>query len=292
MYQTLQTIRDLIRYATSNFIKHQLYFGHGSDNAYDEAVYLVLHTLHLPVDMLEPFLDARVLEQERQACLELIHTRIRTRQPLAHLIGETYLQGERFLCNPNVIVPRSPIAELLSEQLTPWIDDPEMPMNILDMCTGSACLAILASKAFPHAQVDAVDISDDAIDLAERNIKLHNAKQVKLIQSDVFESLPAENQYHLIICNPPYVNSQSMNNLPEEYRHEPSLALDGGEDGMDFIRAFLAVAHNYLQDDGFIVLEVGNEADFFEAAFPNLAFTYLPTQQNDRAVLLIEAQAL
>ncbi|AIL32967.1 50S ribosomal protein L3 N(5)-glutamine methyltransferase [Basilea psittacipulmonis] len=291
MYDSLTTVRDLIRYAITEFNKARLFFGHGSDNVYDEAVYLVLHSLHLPLDRLEPFMDAHVTSQEKAQCLALIEQRVSTRKPLAYLTGEAWLQGERFISREGVIVPRSPIAELLAERLEPWIEDPDAPLHILDMCTGSGCLAILATKAFPQAAVDAVDICDQALDLAEENIELH-AAPVTLIKSNIFSEVPNDDPYDLMICNPPYVNQQSMKNLPAEYLHEPRLALAGGQDGMDFIREFLKQAPDYLTDHGLIVLEIGHEAVHFEQAFPELNFTYLSTMTQEQSIVLIQARDL
>jgi len=291
-YRDLITLRDLLRYAVSRFGQAELVFGHGSDNAWDEAVYLLLHCLHLPLDTLDPFLDAHVLPHERKRFLDLIEQRIAERKPAAYLTGEAWLQGQRFLVDPQVIVPRSPIAELLSESLTPWVTNPEDIVTILDMCTGSGCLAVLAAYAFPNALVDAVDVSEPAVALAQRNIALHGlTDRVVAHQSDLFDQL-APCRYSLIVCNPPYVHGQAMADLPPEYRHEPALALDGGEDGMDVVRRLLDEAHAYLADDGMLVLEIGHAYDQFVAAFPDLDPVWLSTAQAEDQIVLLTREQL
>ncbi|MGB6240990.1 MAG: 50S ribosomal protein L3 N(5)-glutamine methyltransferase [Castellaniella sp.] len=288
----LLTLRDLLRWAVTRFRGANLVFGHGSDNAWDEAVYLLLHSLHLPLDTLEPFLDARLLERERQRCVDLIHERVNSRKPAAYLTGEAWLQGERFLVDERVIVPRSPIAELLAEQLTPWIEDPDAVTRVLDLCTGSGCLAILAALAFEDAQVDAVDLSPDALAVTQSNIALHELQgRVQALRSDLFAQIPGDRRYDLIICNPPYVNSQAMTALPPEYRHEPRMALAGGQDGMDLVRRILTKAPEHLTDDGLLVLEIGHEQAHFQAAFPDLDPVWLSTETaSDQILLLRRAQ--
>ncbi|WP_323017967.1 50S ribosomal protein L3 N(5)-glutamine methyltransferase [Castellaniella sp.] len=288
----LLTLRDLLRWAVTRFQGANLVFGHGSDNAWDEAVYLLLHALHLPLDTLEPFLDARLLERERQRCVDLIHERVNSRKPAAYLTGEAWLQGERFLVDERVIVPRSPIAELLAEQLAPWVEDPDAIAQVLDLCTGSGCLAILAALAFDAAQVDAVDLSADALAVTQSNIALHGLQdRVHALRSDLLTQIPAGRRYDLILCNPPYVNSQAMTALPPEYRHEPRLALAGGNDGMDLVRRILAGAADRLTDDGLLVLEIGHEQTHFQAAFPTLDPVWLSTETaSDQILLLRRAQ--
>ena len=287
----LQTLRDLLRYAVSRFRSAELSFGHGSDNAWDEAVYLLLHSLNLPPDTLQPFLDARVLPQERESFLQLLERRCTERLPAAYLTGEAWLQGQRFLVDPRVIIPRSPISELLSEGLQPWVEEPVM--RALDLCTGSGCLAILTAYAFPGAQVDAVDISPDALEVARSNIELHGMQgQVNALRSDLFNDIPAEHQYDLIICNPPYVNQRSMDVLPAEYRHEPKLALAGGDDGMDLVRRILRDAPARMAPNAQLVLEIGHEFDHFTAAFPQLEPIWLDTAATDMQILLLSKEQL
>lgn len=290
--QELLTLRDLIRYGVSRLNAAQVALGHGSDNAWDETVYLVLHALHLPLDTLEPFLDARVLDEERNRVLELIDRRVTERVPAAYLTNEAWLRGHRFYVDARVIVPRSPIAELLDEGLSPWVQDAQAVDSVLDMCTGSGCLAILSALAFPYAQVDAVDVSPDALEVARRNVDDYGlADRLALHQSDLFDSLP-ERQYDVIVCNPPYVNSGSMDVLPQEYRHEPQLALAGGADGMDLVRRILQAAPRYLSENGVLVLEIGHERDFFEAAFPELSPVWLDTEQASDQLLLLTREQL
>ncbi|WP_025135888.1 50S ribosomal protein L3 N(5)-glutamine methyltransferase [Achromobacter sp. DH1f] len=290
--QELLTLRDLIRYGVSRLNAAEVALGHGSDNAWDEAVYLVLHALHLPLDTLEPFLDARVLTEERSRVLDLIDRRVTERVPAAYLTNEAWLRGHRFYVDKRVIVPRSPIAELLDEGLSPWVQDAQAVDNVLDMCTGSGCLAILSAMAFPYAHVDAVDVSPDALDVARRNVDDYGlADRLELHQSNLFDSLP-ERQYDVIVCNPPYVNSGSMDVLPQEYRHEPHLALAGGTDGMDLVRRILQAAPRFLTQDGVLVLEIGHERDFFEAAFPELSPVWLDTAEASDQLLLLTREQL
>ena len=290
--QELLTLRDLIRYGVSRLNAAQVALGHGSDNAWDETVYLVLHALHLPLDTLEPFLDARVLSEERNRVLELIDRRVTERVPAAYLTNEAWLRGHRFYVDARVIVPRSPIAELLDEGLSPWVQDAQAVDSVLDMCTGSGCLAILSALAFPYAQVDAVNVSPDALEVARRNVDDYGlGDRLALHQSDLFDSLP-ERQYDVIVCNPPYVNSGSMDVLPQEYRHEPHLALAGGADGMDLVRRILQAAPRYLSENGVLVLEIGHERDFFEAAFPELSPVWLDTEEASDQLLLLTREQL
>lgn len=284
----LSSVRDLIRYGVSRFNEAKLFFGHGSDNAWDEAVYLVLFALHLPPDQLEPFMDARVLPQERERALSLIDLRCEQRLPAPYLTHEAYLQGFRFHVDQRVIVPRSPIAELLMNQLSPWISDPYEVTSILDLCTGSGCLAIIAAHQFPEAFVDATDISRDALDVAAINVAQHSMDdRLNLHHGSLYDPLPVAARYDLIISNPPYVNATSMGKLPAEYRHEPRLALAGGDDGMDIVRTILEQAPAHLSDEGLLVIEIGHERAFFEAAFPELEPMWLDTTEASDQILLL-----
>jgi len=291
-HQDLQTLRDLLRYTVSQFNAAGLAFGHGSDNAWDEAVYLLLHTLHLPLDTLDPFLDARVLPDERLQYLKLIRRRITERLPAAYLTGEAWLQGRRFAVDQRVIVPLSPIAELLTHNLAPWVADPADIELVLDLCTGSGCLAIFAALAFNNAQVDAVDASEHALEVANKNIRQYGLDgRITTHRSDMFDQLP-NCEYNLIVCNPPYVNNHSMEALPPEYRHEPTMALAGGQDGMDLIRKLLRDAPDFLASDGMLVLEIGNEYEHFLAAFPRLDPVWLTTESTDNQILLLTREQL
>ena len=284
----LSSVRDLIRYGVSRFNEAKLFFGHGSDNAWDEAVYLVLFALHLPPDQLEPFMDARVLPQERERALSLIDLRCEQRLPAPYLTHEAWLQGFCFHVDQRVIVPRSPIAELLMNQLSPWISDPYEVTGILDLCTGSGCLAIIAAHQFPEAFVDATDISRDALDVAAINVAQHGMDdRLNLHHGSLYDPLPVAARYDLIISNPPYVNTSSMGKLPAEYRHEPRLALAGGDDGMDIVRTIIEQAPAHLSDEGLLVIEIGHERAFFEAAFPELEPMWLDTAEASDQILLL-----
>jgi ribosomal protein L3 glutamine methyltransferase len=284
----LCSVRDLIRYGVSRFNEAKLFFGHGSDNAWDEAVYLVLFALHLPPDQLEPFMDARVLPEERERALSLIDLRCEQRLPAPYLTHEAWLQGFRFHVDQRVIVPRSPIAELLMNQLSPWISDPYEVTGILDLCTGSGCLAIIAAHQFPEAFVDATDISRDALDVAAINVAQHGMDdRLNLHHGSLYDPLPVAARYDLIISNPPYVNTTSMGKLPAEYRHEPRLALAGGDDGMDIVRTIIEQAPAHLSDEGLLVIEIGHERAFFEAAFPELEPIWLDTAEASDQILLL-----
>ena len=280
----LLTVRDLVRYGVSRFTEAKLLFGHGSDNGWDESVYLVLHALHLPPDQLEPFLDARLLPTERERAVDLIQRRCDSRLPAPYLTQESWLQGYRFFVDQRVIIPRSPIAELVVQHLQPWIGEPQSIERVLDMCTGSGCLAIIAAHEFEHATVDAVDLSGDALAVAAINVKDHGlGDRITLIQSNLFESIPHGRCYDLIICNPPYVNSHSMNQLPPEYQHEPEQALAGGADGMVLVREILRKAPEHLTDNGYLVLEIGHEIEHFEAAFPEIVPIWLDAGESNES---------
>lgn len=288
----LNTVRDLVRYGVSRLHGGGVSFGHGNDNAWDEAIYLVLHGLRLPLDTLEPFMDAHVLETERDAVLALIDQRVDQRLPAAYITGEAWLNGHRFRVDSRVIVPRSPIAELLAGGLQPWVAAPEAVTHALDMCTGSGCLAILMALTFTQAQVDAVDISEAALTVARSNISDYQLEaRVHTHHSDLFDGL-AHARYDVIVCNPPYVNSQSMRALPEEFRHEPPLALAGGDDGMDCVRRIIQSAPDFLSENGILVLEIGHEKPFFEAAFPQLFPVWLDTAEAEDQILLLTRDQL
>jgi len=288
----LSTVRDMMRFAVSRFTEAGLFFGHGSDNAWDESAYLLLHTLNLPLDRLEPFMDARLTSDERALVLKIIRRRISERLPAAYLTNEAWLGEHRFYVDRRVIVPRSHIAELLREQLTPWIDDPWAVQSALDLCTGSGCLAILAALAFPESTVDAIDISPDALAVARRNVGDYGLEsRVNLIESDAFAAVPGK-RYDVIISNPPYVNAESMADLPEEYLREPVLALASGEGGLDFTRILLREANDHLNPGGLLVVEIGNNRDELEQAFPDTPFTWLDTAAGDGFVFMLRKEEL
>lgn len=290
--QNLHTVRDYLRFAVSRFYHAKLFFGHGSSEAYDEAVYLILHTLHLPVDTLAPFLDAHLTPSERNEVLSVIQRRVEQRIPAAYLTHEAFLGEYSFYVDERVIVPRSFIAELLRQSLSPWIADPEATASVLDMCTGSGCLAILAADAFPNATVDAVDLSPDALEVARRNVTDYELEErVNLIESDLFARLDGR-KYDLIISNPPYVDAESVAALPQEYLHEPKLALGSGRDGLDATRAILKHAAEHLTDNGILIIEIGHNRDALEAAYPKLPFTWLDVTAGDQFVFMLHRNDL
>jgi ribosomal protein L3 glutamine methyltransferase len=286
------TLRDLLRHAVTRFNTEGLTFGHGSSNAYDEAAYLLLHKLKLPLDKLEPFLDAQLLPDEISQLLDLIERRAQEHVPAAYLTHEAWLGEYRFYVDERVIVPRSFIAELIPEQLSPWVADPDAVHNILELCTGSGCLAIMLADAFPHAQIDAVDISADALAVAKLNVDAYELQdRITLIESDLYTELPNK-KYDLIITNPPYVNSTSMSRLPAEYQHEPQIALAGGADGMDLVRKIVAGAKERLNKEGLLIVEIGNEYLHAQTAFTHHELTWLSTSAGDEAVFLLNAAQL
>jgi ribosomal protein L3 glutamine methyltransferase len=285
-------VRDLLRFGVSRFTQAGLSFGHGSSNAYDEAAYLILHTLHLPLDTLEPFLDARLLDTEIDAVMKVIERRATDRVPAAYITQEAWMHGHRFYVDERVIVPRSFIGELLQDGLQPYVADPDHVTRVLELCTGSGCLAILAAQAFENADIDAVDISADALAVAHRNVDDYALEdRVTLYEGDLYAPLP-EAKYEVIITNPPYVNAHAMESLPAEYRHEPELALAGGTDGMDVVRRIVREAGKWLTEDGVLVVEVGNERANVEAAFGGLDLVWLSTSAGDDNVFLIQAADL
>jgi len=288
----LHTLRDWLRYSVSAFNEAQLTFGHGSANAYDEAVYLILHTLHLPLDTLTPFLDARLTLREKNVLLEMLKKRVDKKIPAAYLTHEAWLGDFNFYVDERVIIPRSYIAELLREALQPWVEEPESVSTVLDMCTGSGCLAIVAAHAFSNAQIDAVDLSAEALQVAQRNVsEYHLAQRVTLIQSDLFTQLKGK-KYDVIISNPPYVDAPSVTALPAEYLHEPALALGSGDDGLDATRSILQHAAAHLQPRGILIVEIGHNKNALEAAYPNIPFTWLEVSAGDEFVFMLRREDL
>jgi len=290
--ESLITVRDWLRFAVSRFNEAKLFFGHGSDNAFDEAAYLILHTLHLPLDRLEPFLDASLTHGESEEVQAVIERRVRDRIPAAYLTNEAWLGEHRFYVDERVIVPRSFIAELLNEQLAPWVEEADAVTRALDLCTGSGCLAILAALAFPNSEVDAVDLSADALEVAAKNVADYGlTDRVQLIESDLFAALDGRS-YDVILSNPPYVNAESVAALPPEYQAEPALALGSGEDGLDATRQILAAAKAHLKPGGLLVVEIGHNRDVLEASYPNLPFTWLDTEGGDQFVFMLRREDL
>jgi ribosomal protein L3 glutamine methyltransferase len=286
------TIRDLLRFAVTRFNSAKLFFGHGSADALDEAAYLILHTLKLPLDKLEPFLDARLLPDEVSHVLAVLERRVVDRVPAAYITNEAWLGTYSFFVDERVIVPRSFIAELIPQHFSPWVSEPDDVKNVLELCTGSGCLAIMMADAFPDAVVDAVDISADALAVAERNVRTYQLEgRVNLIESDLYQNVPFK-KYDLIVTNPPYVNSVSMGQLPQEYKREPQIALAGGDDGMDLVRKIVKGAAERLTPNGILMVEIGNEREFAEAAFGHLGLTWLTTSAGDDMVFLLTADQL
>jgi len=286
----LPTLRDWLRFTVSRMGEAKLAFGHGSVEAYDEAAYLLLHALHLPLDRLEPFLDAKLTQDEREKLRELFTRRIDERIPAAYLTHEAWLGDFRFYVDERVIIPRSFIAELIPGALEPYVGPASHVKTALDMCTGSGCLAILMAHAYPNADIDAVDLSSDALAVAQRNVGDYGlADRINLLHSDMFENI-GDKHYDLIISNPPYVTSVAMHALPQEYRHEPTLALAGGADGLDVVRAIFDEAPRHLNESGTLVVEVGDGKDAVETAFPNLPFVWLDTRSSSNSVLLLKRE--
>lgn len=287
----LTTVRDILRFAVSRFNEAGLHFGHGSDNAHDEAAYLILHTLNLPLDTLEPYLDAKLLSAEKEEVLGLIERRVTERIPVAYLTHQAW-QGEfDFYVDERVIVPRSFVYELLGEPLLPWIEHEELVHRALDLCTGSGCLAIQMAHHYPAAEIDAVDLSLDALEVAAVNIESYGLEErINLIHTDLFEGL--EDTYDLIVSNPPYVDAESVAELPEEYLHEPELALGSGSDGLDATREIILQAAKFLNPKGVLLVEIGHNRDVLEAAYPELPFTWLETSGGDGFVFLLTREQL
>ena len=257
----LSSIRDWLRYAVSQFEDSDVFFGHGTSNAYDEAVWLIFGFLHLPHDTIENFLDAHLTSKEKKDLSFLIEKRINDKIPTAYLLNEAWLRDYKFYVDERVIVPRSLIAESLSENLYPWIDDPEKIYSALDLCTGSGCLGIMMAHSFQNAMIDLVDLSEKALQVAEINVNhygLHD--RIELIQSDLFNGLEGK-KYDLIISNPPYVNQTSVDSFPMEFLKEPSMALGSGEDGLDHTIRIIHEAKQYLNDDGMLIVEIGHNKD-------------------------------
>jgi ribosomal protein L3 glutamine methyltransferase len=288
----LQTIRDYVRFATSRFHEAGLYYGHGTDNAWDEAILLVLRALHLPHDINPAVLDARLTKEEQLVLANLIEKRATDRIPLAYLIHEAWFAGLSFYVDERVLIPRSPIAEQIESQFSPWLASPDSVEHILDLCTGSGCIAIACAKAFPRAEVDASDISSEALAVANINVLRHGVEdQVTLHESDLFAALPAK-KYDIIVSNPPYVSVEEMLSLPPEYGHEPKLGLEAGVEGLDFVMRILRNAKSYLKQNGIVVIEVGNSQEALMNRLPGMDFTWLEFENDSGGVFVLTAKQL
>jgi ribosomal protein L3 glutamine methyltransferase len=293
----LITLRDILRHAVSRFRAADLVHAHGATTALDEAAYLILETLHLPVDQLEPFIDARLTRAEREQLIGLIEQRISTRKPAAYLTGRTYIQGIPFKVDERVIVPRSYIGEMLfsglfgGEDFT-LIDDCAAVTRVLDLCTGSGCLAILAAHIFPNAMIDAVELSADAMAVAKINVAESGfAERIMLFQGDLFAPLKGQT-YDLIITNPPYVDAETMAQLPPEFRAEPAMALAGGQDGMDIVRRILKDAGKHLTRSGGMICEIGTDRDILDDEYPSIEFLWLDSIESSGEVFWVTANQL
>jgi ribosomal protein L3 glutamine methyltransferase len=294
--RSLRSIGDVARWAVSRFGEAGIAYGQASVDALDEALALIRWSLHLPADDIERWFDTRLSPTERKALVAAVEMRCRERIPSAYITGEAWLRGLRFKCDARALIPRSLLGEAIDTALPDWLDAQapatEWPESILDVCTGGASLAVLAADRFPTARVVACDIDAQALELAGENLALHQlTDRIELRQGDLLEPVAGE-RFDLIVCNPPYVNRQSMALLPPEYRAEPQHALDGGRDGMDIIRRLLADAHQHLNPAGMLLLEIGHEAHYFEAAFPTLEFAYLPVTAGEYMVVLVRAEHL
>ncbi|MES9851470.1 MAG: 50S ribosomal protein L3 N(5)-glutamine methyltransferase [Candidatus Thiodiazotropha sp. L084R] len=289
--QSLQSITDFIRWSASRFSEAGLFFGHGTDNALDEAAALVLHALHLPPDLSSSWFSSRLTADERDRVIELVTRRIELRKPLPYLTGEAWFAGLSFRVNEHVLIPRSPIAELIENEFTPWVD-PSQVQRALDLCCGSGCIGIATATYLPNCQVDLADISSDALAVSSDNVSLHALdQQVKVYESDLFNGLP-EVQYDLILSNPPYVGAEEMAGLPPEYLHEPNMALEANDQGLEIVKRILNQAPEFLTPNGLIVVEVGNSAELLMDLYPDVPFVWLDFARGGEGVFLISAADL
>lgn len=285
----LHTVRDFVRWGASRFTEAGLWFGHGTDNAWDEAVVLVCAALRLPLDSGARALDARLLRSEKQLVLEYLERRVTERVPAPYITGEAWFAGLKFQVDERVLVPRSPFAELIEQGFSPWLA--RAPERILDLCTGSGCIGIACALAFPDAEVDLADISTEALDVAEANIVQHELeRRVRAIETDLFDGL--EDAYDLIVCNPPYVDADDYAAMPDEYRSEPALALAAGADGLDLVRRVLREAPDWLQDDGLLFVEVGNSALALEERYPEIPFTWVELERGGDGIFVLTRDEL
>ncbi len=286
-----KTIRDVLRHAVSEFERSDVSLGQGTQSAFDEAAFLVLRTLNLPPDLLEPFLDANLTSDEIELVLRNIALRSRDKIPAPYILNEAWLRDYKFYVDERVLIPRSHIADILMDQIDTWIPDPENINCALDLCTGSGCLAILLAEVFGAASVDAIDISEDALAVAQKNITNYNLQdRIKLIEGDLLTG--TQKQYDLIISNPPYVDATAMKGLPEEFQKEPALALAGGDQGIDLVRQIIEKAPTNLANDGLLIVEVGRDRVALEETFPNIPFTWVTTQASEDSVFLLTREDL
>ena len=282
----LRTLRDVLRFAVTRFNESKVFFGHGQADAFDEAVFLVMRSLNLPIERLDVFLDAYLTLAEINMLIQQIDQRVKKRVPAAYILKEAWLQDYKFYVDERTIIPRSFIAELLRDELQPWVAEPGKVTDVLDLCTGTGCLAVMAADIFPRAKVDAVDVSKDALVVAKKNVTEYRLEdRISLHEGDLFAPLTGR-KYDVILCNPPYVTDASMARLPKEYTHEPKLALAGGSDGMNVIRRLLKDARAHLKRDGVLIVEVGGERATVEKQFKDIPMTWLTTSAGDDMVFM------
>ena len=287
----LTTLTDFMRWGASQFVAAELTYGHGLSSPLDEAVYLVLRALHLPVDTPDVYWSSALTQSEKQLVVDILKRRIIEKIPAAYIMQEGWFAGLQFYIDERVLVPRSPIAELIENQFSPWVDANEVE-TILDLCTGSGCIGIACAYAFPHAQVDLSDISDDALQVANINIKKHDAEhRINAIHSDLFDNLDGK-KYDLIVSNPPYVDQEDMQALSPEFHHEPELGLSSGKDGLDITRKILQNAASYLTETGILVVEVGNSQHALMELYPDIPFQWIEFEHGGDGVFIITKQEL
>ncbi|PVZ16330.1 MULTISPECIES: 50S ribosomal protein L3 N(5)-glutamine methyltransferase [unclassified Pseudomonas] len=288
IHSRLRTLRDHIRWAVSRFHAEEVFFGHGTDNAWDEARQLVLGALHLPWEIADAYLDCTLEEDEVSHVQHLLRRRIKDRIPTAYLLGEAWFCGLSFIVDERVLVPRSPIAELIQARFSPWL--PADPSRVLDLCTGSGCIGIACAEAFPEAEVVLGDLSFDALEVANQNIERHGLEdRVYTVQGDGFQGLPGQ-RFDLIVCNPPYVDAEDFADMPAEYHHEPAMGLACGDDGLDLVRRLLAEAADHLNERGLLIVEVGNSQVHVEALYPEVDFFWLAFEQGGHGVFMLSAE--
>lgn len=292
LVEDLHTIRDYLRWGMTQFQRAGCFYGHGTDNAYDEAMGLLLHTLALPIDTPLPVLDARLTLDERFEVLRIFKLRFEERMPAPYITGESWFAGYAFAVDERVLIPRSPIAELIEQRFAPWLNDDRESCRILDLCCGSGCIGIASALHMPEAEVVISDISDDALDVAAVNVQRHDVHdRVQVVQSDLFAALAGE-CFDVIVSNPPYVDAHDMATLPAEFEHEPRMALEAGDDGLDLVCIMLREAAIHLNEGGLLIVEVGNSWVALEETYPNVPFTWLEFERGGDGVFLLTREQL
>lgn len=288
--ESLTTIRDYIRYGVSCFNQSEIFYGHGTDNAWDEAVQLILNTVHLSWDMSDVVMDSKLTITERKNILAKLKLRVIDRVPSAYLMGEAWFMGLPFYVDERVLVPRSPIAEMIENEFRPWLQA-ERVVDVLDLCTGSGCIGIATGMVFPEANVDLVDLSEEALEVAAINVKKHEvADRIHLIQSDLFQNV--SKKYQLIVSNPPYVDAKDISEMPEEFHREPQIGLAAGFDGLDIVHRILKDARQYMTDDGLLIVETGNSCDALDEAYPDIPFTWIEFEFGGHGVFIMSSAEL